>query len=43
MAAYNAPLSANETRELRLMINRTAMEYDVPPALVHRVVTRESR
>ena len=43
MAAYNAPLAANETRELRLMINRTAMEYDVPPALVHRVVTRESR
>ncbi|RYH09754.1 lytic transglycosylase domain-containing protein [Tropicimonas sp. IMCC6043] len=42
-AAFDAPLYPNETPELRLLINRYALTYDVPPALVHRVVIRESR
>ncbi|NDR59465.1 lytic transglycosylase domain-containing protein [Aliiruegeria sabulilitoris] len=41
-AAYDAPLHPNETPELRLLINRYALLYEVPPALVHRVVIRES-
>ncbi len=40
--AFNPPLYPNETPELRALINRYAAEYDVPPALVHRVVKRES-
>ncbi len=36
------PLHPNETPELRLLINRYATLYDVPPTLVHRVVIRES-
>lgn len=36
------PLYPNETPELRLLINRYATLYDVPPELVHRVVIRES-
>ena len=42
LAAYDVPLHPNETEELRLLINRYALLYDVPPALVHRVVIRES-
>lgn len=35
-------LHANETPELRRLINKYAAEYDVPVDLVHRVVIRES-
>lgn len=35
-------LNANETAELRLLINKYSDLYDVPRALVHRVVQRES-
>ncbi|SDK89072.1 lytic transglycosylase domain-containing protein [Aliiruegeria lutimaris] len=42
MSAYDAPLHPNETPELRLLINRYALLYEVPPALAHRVVIRES-
>ncbi|MDV7143923.1 lytic transglycosylase domain-containing protein [Tropicimonas sp. TH_r6] len=41
-ASYDVPLHPNETPELRLLINRYAALYEVPPALVHRVVIRES-
>ena len=41
-SAYDKPLHPNETPELRLLINRYATLYQVPPALVHRVVIRES-
>ena len=41
-AVYDAPLHPRETPELRLLINRYAIMYQVPPALVHRVVIRES-
>ncbi len=41
-AAYDVPLHPNETPQLRLQINRYAALYEVPPALVHRVVIRES-
>jgi soluble lytic murein transglycosylase-like protein len=40
--AFNPPLYPNETPELRALINKYAAIYDVPPALVHRVVKRES-
>ena len=43
LSTYDTPLHANETHELRLLINRYAALYDVPPELVHRVVIRESR
>jgi soluble lytic murein transglycosylase-like protein len=36
------PLFPNETPELRLLINQYADHYDVPRALVHKVVQRES-
>jgi len=39
---YNPPLHANETPELRALINKWADHYEVPRALVHRVVIRES-
>ncbi|MCE0506039.1 MULTISPECIES: lytic transglycosylase domain-containing protein [unclassified Roseivivax] len=39
---YNPPLHPNETEELRRLINRYADRYEVPRALVHRVVIRES-
>lgn len=35
-------LNPNETPELRRLINRYADHYDVPRALVHKVVQRES-
>ncbi|PIB26527.1 lytic transglycosylase [Amylibacter kogurei] len=38
----NIPLYPNETPELRRLINKYAEIYDVPVALVHRVVKRES-
>ncbi len=37
------PLYPNETPQLRRLINTYADRYDVPRALVHRVVIRESR
>lgn len=40
--AFNPPLHANETPELRALITRYAVQYDVPETLVHRVVKRES-
>ncbi len=42
-AAETVGLHANETPELRHLINKYAAEYDVPADLVHRVVIRESR
>lgn len=42
LSAYDVPLHPNETPELRLLINRYAVLYEVPPELVHRVVIRES-
>ena len=42
-AADTIGLHANETPELRRLINKYAAEYDVPADLVHRVVIRESR
>lgn len=41
-AVYDPPLFPNETPELRALINAAAAKYDVPVALVHRVVKRES-
>lgn len=38
----NPPLYPNETPELRRQINKWADHYEVPRALVHRVVIRES-
>ncbi len=35
-------LYPNETPELRRMINASARQYDVPAALIHRVIDRES-
>jgi soluble lytic murein transglycosylase-like protein len=40
---FTPPLHANETPELRRLINQYADLYDVPRSLVHRVVLRESR
>ncbi|MHA6346186.1 transglycosylase SLT domain-containing protein [Roseivivax sp. CAU 1761] len=37
------PLHANETPELRRLINKYADHYGVPRPLVHRVIIRESR
>ncbi len=42
-ARDTAGLHPNETPELRRLIDKYAAEYDVPPALVHRVIIRESR
>lgn len=42
-SAQVAGLHANETPELRALINKYADHYDVPRDLVHRVVIRESR
>ena len=42
-AAETVGLHANETPELRRLINKYAAEYQVPVALVHRVIIRESR
>lgn len=41
-AAAVLPLHANETPELRALINQYADEYEVPRALVHKVIIRES-
>ena len=41
-AAADLPLHANETPELRLLINQYADEYQVPRPLVHKVIIRES-
>ncbi len=41
-AAPVLPLHANETPELRALINQYADENDVPRALVHKVIIRES-
>lgn len=41
--ASQAALHPNETPELRRLIHKYAVQYDVPEALVHRVVIRESR
>jgi soluble lytic murein transglycosylase-like protein len=37
-----AGLYPGETAEVRRLINRYAALYDVPPALIHRVIQRES-
>lgn len=39
---FSPPLHANETPELRRLINRYADLYEVPRSLVHRVIIRES-
>lgn len=39
---FDPPLYPNETPELRSLINKWADHYEVPRALVHRVVIRES-
>ena len=40
--SFSPPLHANETPELRRLINRYADLYEVPRSLVHRVIIRES-
>jgi soluble lytic murein transglycosylase-like protein len=42
-SSFNPPLYPNETSELRKLINEAAMMHDLPPALLHRVIIRESR
>ena len=42
-AAETVGLHANETPELRRLINKYSAEYQVPADLVHRVIIRESR
>jgi soluble lytic murein transglycosylase-like protein len=39
---YDAPLYPNETPELRQLINKYALEYELPPSLLHRLAIRES-
>lgn len=41
--AFDPPLHANETPELRRLINQYADMNEVPRGLVHRVIIRESR
>ena len=41
--APDVPLYPNETPQLRALINQYADHYQVPRALVHKVVQRESR
>jgi len=43
LASRSMDLHANETPELRNLIENAAQEYDVPVDLVHRVIIRESR
>ncbi len=38
----DVPLYPNETPEIRALVNQTADHYDVPRALVHKVIQRES-
>ena len=40
--ATDAALHPGETAEMRSLIDATAARYAIPPALVHRVVQRES-
>lgn len=40
--AFKPPLYANETPELRGLINKYADHYEVPRSLVHRIILRES-
>lgn len=42
-ASRNLPLHANETPQLRALINQYADAYDIPVTLLHRVIIRESR
>ena len=42
MPAGEPPLYPNETPELRALINQYAAFYDVPAALIHRSIDRES-
>lgn len=42
MSAYSVPLHANETPEIRALIDRYADRYEVPRPLVHKVIQRES-
>ncbi len=42
-ASRNLPLHANETPQLRALINQYADIYDIPVTLLHRVIIRESR
>ncbi len=39
---FRPPLYANETPELRRLINKYADLYEVPRSLVHRIILRES-
>ena len=39
---FDPPLYPNETPELRKLINAYSDQYEVPRALVHRVIIRES-
>mgnify|MGYP001207742755 CR=1 FL=1 len=41
-AAVSRGLYPGETPELRMLINRSAAEHGIPPALLHRVIQRES-
>jgi soluble lytic murein transglycosylase-like protein len=43
IVSSSTPLYPNETPELRRLIEAAARENDVPVALVHRVIIRESR
>ena len=40
---FDPPLHPNETPELRALIEHYADHYDVPVALVHRVVARDRK
>lgn len=41
-AARSHGLHPGETPEMRAMVNRAAIEHEIPPALLHRVIQRES-
>jgi len=41
-AAGSRGLHPGETPEMRAMVNRAAAEHGIPPALLHRVIQRES-
>ncbi|MEQ9693255.1 lytic transglycosylase domain-containing protein [Shimia sp. SDUM112013] len=39
---FNPPLYPNETPELRVLINKYARHYELPPELLHKLAIRES-
>lgn len=40
--AVSRGLHPGETAEMRAMVNRAAAEHGIPPALLHRIIQRES-